>query len=394
MKRAIVLVLILLLGIAPIANAAPKKIAVKPLQLLTTIGPPDEVSGVVVSGKSLIIYGTQGLKAYARAIDATGNQLWQLSLDQSLASIATAAAVDLVGDIWIVGATPLAAGPVSAQVTPINPDNAVVPPTTFVEDLQVITIWKISVAGELLFRYILPTNYVVFPTAIALDKAGISVVGLVASEKVSAGFITNVDLAGVFSELLQIGATATTVDAVVRHRDGSMTVAGSSAETIAAKKLVGISDAILVKVSKSLKIKSVIRSSIAKGERIWNSASSSLLLGGEVFVASKTETAVTKFSTAFVPKWSYRFTASGPAKILGSTQLLFISTSSIPQLVWRPKTPTPLLITFDAKGIITAADSGPAGQREVLGGLISKGFGVLVVTSSAESVSIFTRIPR
>ncbi len=394
MKRTLAIALLLLLGTAPISNAGPKKIAVKPLQLLTTVGTPGEVSGVVVSGKSLVVYGTQGLKAYARAIDSTGVELWNLSLDKSPASIATAAAVDSAGDIWIAGATPLAIGLIPEQPTPINPDNAVTPPTTFVGDLQAITIWKISAAGALLFSNTLPTSYAVFPTAIALDKVGVSVVGIIASEKVSAGFITNTDLAGVFSKLLQIGVLATTADAVVRHSDGSTTVAGSSAETIAAKKVAGISDGILVKVSKSLKITSVVRSSIAKGERIWNSASTSLLLGGEVIAAGKTETAVTKFSTSFVPKWSYRFAAIGPAITLGSTQLFFISTAALPQLVWSPKTPRPLLITFDAKGIITDADSGPAGQREVLGALFSKEFGVLVLTLSAESVSVFTRIPR
>ena len=394
MKRVIAFVLVLFLGTVPILNAAPKKIVVKPLQLLTTVGTPGEVSGVVVSGKSLVVYGTQGLKAYARAIDSTGVELWNLSLDQSPASIATAAAVDSAGDIWIAGATPLAIGLVPEHPTPINPDNAVTPPTTFVGDLQAITIWKISAAGALLFSNTLPTSYAVFPTAIALDKGGLSVVGIMASEKVSAGFITNTDLAGVFSKLLQIGALATTADAVVRHSDGSTTVAGSSAETIAAKKVAGISDGILVKVSKSLKITSVVRSSITKGERIWNSASTSLLLGGEAIAAGKTEAAVTKFSTSFVPKWSYRFAAIGPAITLGSTQLFFISTAALPQLVWSPKRPRPLLITFDAKGIITDADSGPVGQREVLGALFSKEFGVLVLTSSEESVSIFTRIPR
>ena len=45
-------------------------------------------------------------------------------------------------------------------------------------------------------------------------------------------------------------------------------------------------------------------------------------------------------------------------------------------------------------GAIIAADSGPVGQKEVLGALLSKELGLLVVTSSAESVSIFTLIPR
>ena len=396
MKRLLISLLLVSLVITPVAHSAPKKITVKPMQFLTTIGTPDEVSGAVISGKSIIVFGTKTLKAYARAIDVTGKELWNLSLDQSSASIATAAAVDAAGDIWIAGATPLALGLITPTptATPLNPDSAVIPPSTKVGNLQAVTIWKVSSTGTLLFTNTLPTSFVLFPTAIAVDKNGASVVGIIATSKGSAGFLTNVDPAGVFSKLLQLGATTTTADAVVRHADGSITIAGSSSETLAGKKVAGITDGILVKVSKALKITSVVRSSVAKGKRIWNSASTSLLLAGEVVAAGKTESAVTKFSLSFVPSWTYRFASTGPTLSASSTQAFFISTGAIAQLNWNPKVPTPLLLTFDSKGVITAADSGPVGQKEVLGLIISKEIGVLALTSSAESVSIFTLLPR
>ena len=396
MKRFVVFVVLSSLLIAPVSHAAPKKISIKPMQLLTTVGTPDEVSGAVVSGKSIIVFGTKSSKAYARAIDVTGKEIWNLSLDQSAASIATAAAVDSVGDIWVSGATPLATGLAvpTPTATPLNPDNAAIPPSVFVGNLQAITIWKVSAAGSLMSTHTFPTSSVLFPTAISVDKNGASVVGIIANEKGNAGFLVNTDSVGVFTKLLQIGATSTTADAVVRHADGTLTVAGSSSETLAGKKVTGVTDGILVKVSKALKITSVVRSSVAKGKRIWNSASSSLLLTGEVMAAGKTESAVTKFSMSFVPSWTYRFASTGPTLSASSTQAFFISTGAIAQLNWNPKTPTPLLITFDSKGIITAADSGPIGQREVLGLIISKEIGVLALTSSAESVSIFTLLPR
>ncbi len=380
----------------PIAQAAPKKISVKPLQLLTTVGSPDEVSGVVASGKSLIIFGSKASKAYARAIDTTGKELWNLSLDQSAASIATAAAVDAAGDIWIAGATPLALGliPPSPVATPVNPDNAIVPPATLIGNLQAVTIWKLTATGTLTFTNTLPTSSVLFPTAISVDRNGASIVGIIGNEKGGAGFLVNTDKAGVFGKLLQIGAVSTTADAVVRHGDGSFTVAGSSSETLAGKKVAGVTDGVLIKISKVLKITNVVRSSAVKGKRIWNSASSTLLLGGEVVVGTKSETAITKFSSTYVPTWTYRFPSTGPAMTVGSTYALFISTGATPQLNWNPKAAAPLLLTFDAKGTIIAADSGPFGQKEVLGALVSKELGVLVVTSSAETVSIFTLIPR
>ena len=396
MKRFLTFFLLVSLLITPAAHSAPKKITVKPMQLLTTIGTPDEVSGAVVSGRSIIVFGTKASKAYARAIDVTGKELWNLSLDQSAASIATAAAVDSAGDIWIAGATPLALGLVTPTptATPINPDSAVIPPSTNVGNLQAVTIWKISPTGTVLFTNTLPTSFVLFPTAVSLDKNGASVVGIVANGKGNAGFLANIDSAGAFSKLLQIGASSTTADAVVRHPDGTITVAGSSSETLVGKKVAGVTDGILVKVSKTLKITSVVRSSVAKGKRIWNSASTSLLLAGEVVAAGKTESAVTKFSSSYVPSWTYRFASTGPTLSASSTQAFFMSTGAITQLNWNPKTPTPLLLTFDSKGIITAADSGPVGQKEVLGLIISKEIGVLALTLGAESVSIFTLLPR
>jgi hypothetical protein len=366
------------------------------MQLLTTIGTPDEVSGAVVSGKSIIVFGTKASKAYARAIDRTGKELWNLSLDQSAASIATAAAVDSAGDIWITGATPLATGltPPTPTATPLNPDSAVIPPSVFIGDLQAVAIWKVSAAGALIFTNTLPTSSVLFPTAIAVDKNGASVVGIIANDKGNAGFLAHADATGVFSQLLQIGVASTTADAVVRHGDGSFTVAGSSSETLAGKKVAGITDGILVKVSKASKITSVVRSSVAKGKRIWNSASSSLLLAGEVVASGKTESAITKFSSSYVPTWTYRFASTGPALSVSSTHAFLISTGVVAQLNWNPKSPTPLLLTFDSKGVITAADSAPSGQKELISLLISKEFGVLALTSSTESVSIFTLLPR
>jgi hypothetical protein len=395
-KRLLSLVLIAAFLFTPAVNAAPKKISVKPMQLVTTVGTPDEVSGVVASGKSLIVYGSKASKAYARAVDTTGKELWNLSLDQSPASIATAAAVDSAGDIWIAGATPLALGltPPSPAATPVNPDNAAATPTTAVGNLQAVTIWKLTAAGVLASTNTLPTSSVVFPTAISVDRNGASIVGIIGTEKGSAGFFVNSDKAGVFGKLLQIGSVSTTTDAVVRHTDGSFTVAGSSSETLAGKKVAGVTDGVLIKISKAVKITSVIRSSAVKGKRIWNSATSTLLLGGEVVAAGKTETAITKFSSSFTPTWTYRFASTGPAVTVGSTYAAFISTGATPQLNWNPKVATPLLLTFDAKGAITAADSGPVGQKEVLGAVLSKELGLLVVTSSADTVSIFTLIPR
>jgi hypothetical protein len=395
MKRLIALFVISFLVITPNAQAVPKKITVNPLKLLTTIGSPTEVSGVVVSGKKLIVIGTQNSKAYVRALDSNGNELWKLQLDQSQASIASAAVVDGVGDIWIAGATPVAAvTPTGTTTASINPDNAIIPTSTFISDLKTLTIWKVSSVGTLLSTNSLPMSNSVLPTSITLDDSGLAIVGSIAGEKINAGFINFMNSSGLFSKTLQIGSASTTIESVTRNSDKTFTLVGSSAETIAGKKLAGLIDGIIIKVTKSLKITSVVRSSISKGKRIWNSTTSSLLLGGEVVVGKKSEVAVTKFSSRYVPTWTHRYPGTGPAFTSGSTQLLFLSNAAIPELVWNPKTPTALLITFNSKGVISAAENAPAGQRLLVGSLESKDLGPVVVTSSADIVSIFIRNTR
>ena len=305
MKKFIVLAVIGLLFIQPNAQAVPKKIPVNSLKLLTTIGLPSEVSGVVVSGKNIIVFGTQNSKAYAKALNSTGTELWKLQLDQSQASIATAAIVDSIGDIWITGATPLPATTTTAPPTAINPDNAAMPPTSFIGDLKALTVWKVSSTGVLVSTYTSPTSNVIFPTSIALDDSGIAIVGSIADEKINAGFIVFMSSSGLFSKVLQIGSASTTIESVTRNSDKTFTLVGSSSETIAGKRLAGLTDGVIVKVTKSLKITSVVRSSVNKGKRIWNSTSASLLLGGEVVVGNKSEVAVTKFSSRYVPSWTF-----------------------------------------------------------------------------------------
>lgn len=398
MKRFITLAVVALLAITPSAQAVPKKITVNSLKLLTTIGLPSEVSGVVVSGKNLIVYGTQNSRAYAKALDVNGTQLWRSQLDQSQGSVATAAVVDTAGDIWIAGSTPLTA---ASAVSPsgntqamINPDNAVIPAASLVGDLKALTVWKVSATGVIGSPNVLPSSHVILPTAVLIDKAGLTIVGSLASEKTNAGFIVSLNPSGVFSKLVQVGSISTTIESVSRNTDGSFTLVGSSGETIAGRKLAGLVDGVIVRVSKDLKIVSAVRSSISKGRRIWNSTTAPLLLGGEVVAGGKSEVAVTKFSSRYIPTWTFRFAGTGPAFTIGSTQLLFLSNAAVPQLAWNPKTPTPLLITFNSKGAISAADSAPIDQRIVMGSLESKELGPLVVTSSADAVSIFIRNTR
>ena len=393
MKRFLTLVLISTLVATPSTQAAPKKIAVKALNLVTTISNKEEVAGFVVSAKTIIIFGTSVDKSFAHAIDTNGQELWNIPLDPNSPSIASAGAVDSAGNIWIAGSTSLLRPKptLSATSTPLNPDALINTPDSFNPDLSAVALWKIPSGTSNPILYTAQQSAPVLITAITADKNGISLVGLTQSAKGSSGFVISANALGDFGKPQLIGAISTVLDAVVRHSDGTLTVTGASSETLGGKKLVGSIDGVVIKISKTNTILSVVRSSAPKAERNWGSATSALLLGGSVVTGVKTESAVTKFSNSYAPTWTYRFASTGPTLTLGSTYAFFVSKGAIPQLNnWAPKSPQALLLTFDTKGLISGAFSAGINHREIVGLSSSKELGVVCLTASAEAISIFT----
>ena len=386
MKRLLSLVVISSLFFTPLANAAPKKPVVKSLKLLTTVGSTDEFAGLVTSGKTIIVYGNKGDKSFAKALDLMGKELWNIELDKASSSVATAATVDSSGVIWLAGSTSLArATPApSPSVSVLNPDKTIPIIDIFSADLDAFSLWSLNPATQSLAQYTLQLSSPVLINAIAVDKSGVTAVG-------SSGTIINADLTGKIAKPIAVGTELTVFESVVKSADGSMTVVGSSGETLGGKKLAGKVDGVIVRVSKAGKLVTVVRSIAPKASRNWLNATNSLLLGGEVVTGVKVESAITKFSSAYAPSWTYRFASAGKTYTASSTYAFFQSKGAITQLAnWAPKSPQALLLTFDAKGVITAAHSAPAEQKEVLGLYLSKDLGPLCITSSAETVSIFT----
>ena len=386
MKRFLSLVVISTLLVTPSAYGAVKKPAVKALRILTTVGPVDEFAGLVTSGKVIIVYGNKGDKSYARALDATGKELWNIALDSASPSVASAAAVDAAGNIWIAGSTSLMrATPAPAPTTSVlNPDKTTPTPDIFSADLNAFSLWSINATTQGLTQYSLQLESPILINAIAVDKTGITAVG-------SSGAVIHSDLLGKISKPIFIGTDATNFESVIAHSDGTSTLVGSSSETLGGKKLAGKIDGVIVKISKAGKVLNVVRSSAPKALRSWNSASSTLLLAGDVVTGTKIESAVTKFSNSYVPTWTYRFPSTGTAFASGSTYAFLQSTAAITQLSnWSPKSPQALLLTFDTKGVISGGYSAPVDQKQVLGLYAAKDLGFLCITSSAESVSIFT----
>jgi len=282
-----------------------------------------------------------------------------IELDKASPSVATAATVDSSGVIWLAGSTSLArATPApSPSASALNPDKTIPITDIFSADLDAFSLWSLNPTTQSLAQFTLQLSSPVLINAIAVDKNGITAVG-------SSGTIINADLAGKIAKPITVGTELTVFESVVKSVDGSMTVVGSSGETLGGKKLAGMVDGVIIKVSKGGKLLSVVRSSAPKASRNWLSVTNSLLLGGEVVTGAKVESAITKFSSAYAPSWTYRFASTGKVFTASSTYALFQSKGAITQLAnWAPKSAQGLLLSFDAKASLLPATAPQSSKK-------------------------------
>jgi hypothetical protein len=198
---------------------------------------------------------------------------------------------------------------------------------------------------------------------------------------------------GIFGKVIQIGTSKTTLNAVVRNSDGSTNIFGSSSETLAKKKVAGVRDGILMKVSKAGVITSVVRSSAVKADRSWLSADNSLLLSGYVKTGKVIETAITKFSSTFVPSWTIRIPSNGASTAISNGSATYAALGSkveIKNIVgWKPVGTQLLLVTFDSKGQIFNA-YGSTDLSYPISITYSKELGVVGLAKSSDGLtSIF-----
>ena len=392
MRRIAIFLVLLLVGTTP-AVAAPKSVALKKLTIVATVAGAEKL---VVSGKTLVTVSNSdgpNTNILLAGMDIKGVQLWQKTIDSGADEVALATAVDPLGNIWLAGAASSITAPESATavIQAENPDGVVAEPTTKLRsDLSVLTLWKVSALGEVLATYSSAQLSPPLINAISVNSSGVSVVGQLQDKP----FLLSANNAGTFGKLLSIGTAKTQLNAVLRHGDGSISVFGSSAETLGGKKLAGVRDGVLIKVSKTGAIASVVRSSAPKADRSWLAADSTLALTGYVKSGKVIESAFTKFTTAFAPTWTLRVPSTGSSLVqsAGSTTYGALQSNSAVSGVtgWRPTAPSLLLLSFDAKGVVTSA-SGSTELTEALSLAYSKDVGLVgLARTSAQSVAIFT----
>ena len=390
MKRFALFLALLLVGITP-AVAAPKSVAVKKLSIIATVS----AEAMVVTGKTIItVSNTDGVNSniLLTGMDISGTQLWQKTIDSGVDEVALASAVDPLGNVWLAGASSVqvAVDSATAPIQAENPDGVIAEPVTKLRaDMNLLTLWKVSPLGDLLGTYTLSQSAPALINAISVNTSGVSIVGQLLDKP----FVLSATSTGAFGKVISVGTSKTALNTVVRHTDGSVSVFGSSAETLAGKKLAGVRDGVLIRVSKTGAIASVVRSSAPKANRAWLSADSTLALTGFVKSGKIIESAFTKFTMAFAPTWTMRVPSLGTSTVLtaGNTTYGAISSSAaVPGVIgWKPTSASVLLLTLDGKGVVSGA-YGSSEIAEPISMAYSKELGVVgLAKTAAQTLSLF-----
>jgi hypothetical protein len=396
-KSVVAIVVTIFLLSSTTSFAAPKKIA---LQTGSVLPAPVGAESFLQSGKNAIFLSNtanQTSDILLQAIDISGTVAWERVIDSGNHEVATAIALDPVGNIWIAGnSAPLVLVESSTPIVGIeNPDGVSLEDINEIRsDLNQLTIWNVAPTGELLATYIYPMVNVPTISAISATTSGLSIIGLMESKP----FLINMSNSGAFSKVISIGTAKTIINSVVRQSDSSSFLFGSSAETLGGKKVAGKRDGVLIKLSKSGAITTVVRSSANGAVRSWNSATQTNLLSGHVITNKVTEVAVTKFSSNFLPSWTARFPSTGSSIAVSggaNSYLAFTTRSVIPGInLWKPTAPSLLLLTFDGKGVIKAAHAFP-GLVTPINLQFTRERGVIGLASSSDgAISIFTLVSR
>ena len=356
MKRFASVVIAALLISAQPADAAPESIAASEI---TKVAPIAEHEGAVITAQGVTIFANTEKKVMVSNLDFAGAQKWQLTVEGAPDQIAMAATSDKEGSIWLAGLTSAVSANETQNATsnPVNVDGVVVEQVPALRnELNTLTLWKISSTGSLVATYSESATSPILITAISHSTSGISILG----DRGAGTVLISATLSGKFSTAKTIGTAKSALTSIIRNPDGSAQIYGSSSESLSGKKLVGVRDGILAKVNKSGALTSVVRSSANRATRTWQSATATYFLVGDVKAGGKNESAFTKFNSSFAPTWTLRLPSQGAqlaaTAASGGHYALFNSTSAIPGVTgWKPTAATPIVIRFDSKGVITQA---------------------------------------
>jgi hypothetical protein len=390
------------------AQGATKSISQTPMTLVAKLSSSDQITNMVVKGRLIYLIGTitgvVSTDGYVQALDSAGNVQWSLALDNGSNEIATAAAFDPGGNLWVVGSSQMAsASPIpsisdTATATVLNPDGITADPVSPLrKDLTALTFWKVSRRGALLATFQKEMGAPFLVRGVIVANNSIDVVGIIATTTGHAGFLSQSDLSGSIRKPFFLGKTDTELNALAKKSDGSLVLLGSSSETIAKQKRKGIKDGIMIVISQAGKISSAVRSSNIASTRSWQSGTNSFFLGGDSIGSAKREAVITKFASTLAPTWTMRFASIGPALTADSPASHFLTFSSKGAVTgvkgWNPGKNSTLTLSVNSKGVLNEAFGALSVATPIAIGF-SRELGVVLLGLASTGVSVFHALPR
>ena len=320
------------------------------------------IIGTTEAATSTWIAGTLGgtSDGFISTFSNSGVPLWNLRLGNTNNEIATTAALDSDGSIWIAGASSVAGGKTPSP-TPsklLNPDNVQLSQLPVNSSLTKLNLWQVSASGQLLNAFETQTAGVITPQKILVTPNGIALFGDIYEKATVKGFFASISKAGEFVPLIKYGVKQTQLSGAISNADGSFTVVGKSADLLLKIKPLSKVDAVSLKISAIGILQQVARATLKSTTRSWDSISAGMLQGGLVKYAKKSEAAVTKFSALGKPIWNDRYPANSPAFVVAGNNswATFVSTGVIAGVTsWKPKVATPVVLELGKKGEVISA---------------------------------------
>ena len=368
MKR-VLLVFILIFTLQPsTANA----IVMKDTKVLIELpySKSDQVSDVVLTPVSAILIGTSespnstwingnlggASDGFIASYSSLGVPLWNLRLGGAENEIATSAAIDADGSIWVLGAATSLVTPTPKPATGpvLNPDNVVPEPGQVKNSpLNRIKLWQVSNTGRLLNSFEFISENIINPRKIIISGANLNIFGNSYIKSDVSGFYISANKFGAFSPKVKYGVKTTQISSAIINSDASFTIVGMSGDQLLKSKALSKLDAITMKTSSTGVLQVVGRATLKNTTRSWSSIGAGLLQGGKVTYSSKTESAITKFSAINKPVWNIRYSAKSSALVASgkNSWASFISSGPIKSVsAWKPKIPTPVVVELGKKG--------------------------------------------
>jgi hypothetical protein len=367
--KRVLLVFILIFTLQPsTANA----IVMKDTKVLIELpySKSDQVSDVVLTPVSAILIGTiespnstwingnlgGASDGFIASYSSLGAPLWNLRLGGAENEIATSAAIDADGSIWVLGAATSLVTPTPKPATGpvLNPDNVVPEPGQVKNSpLNRIKLWQVSNTGRLLNSFEFISENIINPRKIIISGANLNIFGNSYIKSDVSGFYISANKFGAFSPKIKYGVKTTQISSAIINTDASFTLVGMSGDQLLKSKALSKLDAITMKTSSTGVLQVVGRATLKNTTRSWSSIGAGLLQGGKVTYSNKTESAITKFSAINKPVWNIRYSAKSSALVASgkNSWASFISSGPIKSVpAWKPKIPIPVVVELGKKG--------------------------------------------